>query len=80
LGHVHPAPNGGGFHWRVDSESGQGQYRVHRYPVDGRDRFGCTCPDYTKHAQAGDLDHMCKHVGAVLLYRQACRAGFRAVA
>ena len=52
-GHVHPA--GGGYHWRVDSESGNGQYRVHQYQVEGRDRYGCTCPDYTNHAQAGQL-------------------------
>ena len=77
-GHVHPA--GGGYHWRVDSESGAGQYRIHRYSVEGHERFGCTCPDYVRHAEAGELDHACKHIQAVWLHRQACRAGFRAVA
>ena len=79
-GHVHPAPNGGTYHWLVDSESGAGQYRVHRYQVEDRDRFACTCPDYRRHAEAGELDHSCKHIQSVWLFQRACRAGFRAVA
>ena len=74
-GHVHPA--GHGYHWLVDSESGSGQYRISRYLVEGQERWDCTCPDYTKHPHAGELDHACKHIQSVWLYRAACRAGFR---
>ncbi len=64
-GGVQRHPRGHGHHWLVDSESGSGQYRVHQYTVEGRDRYGCTCPDYTKHAEGGDLGWACKHIQAV---------------
>ena len=38
---------------------------VHQYQVEGKPRFGCTCPDYTKHAEGGDLGWACKHIQAV---------------
>ena len=74
-GCVHPV--GDSYNYRVDSESGSGAYRVSRYTVEGQERWDCTCPDYTKHAHAGELDHPCKHIQAVWLHRAACRAGFR---
>lgn len=76
-GHVHPAGRFG--HYRVTSEGDQDKsYRVEC----GGDVTFCNCLDWSRqyertHRQA---EVQCKHAGAVLLYRAACRAGFQRVA
>ena len=78
FGHVRPT--GDGRHYQVTSETDPAKsYRVTvlRNRV-GDEHAACTCPDYKRAIDERHYYwHQCKHGGAVLLLRAACRAGFR---
>lgn len=73
-GHVHPTGRLG--HYRVTSEGDPTkQYRVE---VGGAVIF-CNCIDWSRQYERthDQYQTLCKHAGAVALYRAACRSGFR---
>ena len=77
-GHVHPT--GDGWHYQVTSESDPAKsYRVTVLRKRaGEEHAACECPDYKRAIDERHAYwHQCKHGGAVMLFRAACRAGFR---
>ena len=71
-GHVHP--QGTGRTYKVDSESGSGQYLV---SVAG-ERYHCTCQDFRRYFDRTKIPHpYCKHAQSVALYRRIVRESWR---
>ena len=77
-GHVHIIR--GGYAYEVTSETQPDvRYRVVIMRRDSTEVHACSCPDYRRAVdQYRNPEHQCKHIGAVILHRAACRSGFRA--
>ena len=76
-GHVHVVV--GGRFYDVESETQPGvRYRVTVMRKGTTEVLACSCQDYKRAVdQYRNYEHQCKHIGATILHRAACRAGFR---